>query len=138
MQTLDQLYDALRPFLGLVMTHEIRGNALLVVRSIMPDAVEVTSDRFKARGTDPISGQALSVEIGDVVTVGSVRIDVQVNGESRCDLDVDAEATKARILALAIVAAAEHLGEDQLDYAFYVPGVLVNIVTKRPRRAELN
>lgn len=71
------------------------------------------------------------LEIKDeVFTFDSIILAVTVNGKKRCEIEVTPDAVKEDVLALAKIAAAKWLGDNELIKEIVVPNKLVNFVIK--------
>ncbi|MBP9490403.1 MAG: leucine--tRNA ligase [Aliarcobacter sp.] len=71
------------------------------------------------------------LEIKDeVFAFDSIILAVTVNGKKRCEIEVIPDAIKEDVLALAKIAAAKWLGDNELIKEIVVPNKLVNFVIK--------
>ena len=66
----------------------------------------------------------------EVFAFDSIVLAVTVNGKKRCEIEVAPDSSKDEVLALAKIAAAKWLGDNELIKEIVVPNKLVNIVIK--------
>ena len=66
----------------------------------------------------------------EVFAFDSIVLAVTVNGKKRCEIEVAPDSSKDEVLALAKIAAAKWLGDNELIKEIVVPNKLVNFVIK--------
>ncbi len=105
-----------------------------LVQLLHPIAPHMTEEIWERRGhTDSLLDSDWPVADESKIRRDRVVLVVQVDGKLRDRIEVDADAGEARVrsAALASEKVREHMGGRELAKCVFVPGRLVNIVTRR-------